>query len=163
MSFRRLGIFAFFFIVLTLHASALMVSFLVVETGLNEDAPANQISTIWESGLMAAFFDAGHIVTDSPVVRMEKKPSADFTGKIGNDFDEAAAGGSEYFLLGFLEYKMDGTKTVPVNITLKLYKTGSKELVFEQLFPVGQGKSPADEHQLAQSAGQVIAAHINES
>jgi len=163
MIFRRLGIFVLFFTLFSFPASALMVSFLVVETGLNEDAPGNQMSTLWEGGLMAAFFDAGHIVTDSPVIRIEKKPASDLTGRIESDFNEAVTAGSEYFLLGFMDYKIDGTKFVPVSITLKLYKTGSKKLIFEKLFPVGQGKSLAEEHQLAQQAGQVIVSHIEES
>jgi len=162
MIYRRLGIAAFMFMVFAFNASALIVSFLVVETGLRDDAPRDQLSSIWEGGLMAAFFDAGHIVTDSPVARMEKKPAADLSGFIGKDFNEAAASGAEYFLLGFLEYKIQDGKTVPVHISLKLFKTDSKTLVFEQQFPVGTGNGPADEHQIAQNAGRVFVPYIKE-
>ena len=158
---RLMSIMGLFFI-LTFPAAASMVSFLVVETGLNENVPANQLSTLWGGGLMAAFFDDGHIVTDSPIVRMEKRPSQDFTGQVEADFKEAVTAGSEFFLLGFLEYQIVAGKVVPVNITLKLYTASSRKLIFEQIFPVGAGKNFAEEHQFAQNAGKIIVSHLRD-
>ena len=111
---------------------------------------------------MAAFFDDGHIVTDSPVVRMEKRPSQDFTGQVQADYVEAVEAGVEYFLLGFLEYQVVAGKVIPVNITLKLYGTDSKRLIHEQVFPVGTGKNLADEHQIALNAGRVFISHLKD-
>ena len=162
MVHKRPVIIAVLSILLAFPVSASMVSFLVVETGLNEDVPPNQLSTLWGGGLMAAFFDDGHIVTDSPVVRMEKRPPKDFTGQVERDFNEAVTAGSEYFLLGFLEYQIVDGKVIPVNINLKLYETGSKRLIFEQAFPVGTGKNLAEEHQIAQNAGRIIISHLKD-
>ena len=160
MTSRRMGIVLLLSVLTVFPVSASMVSFLVVETGLNENIPGNQISTLWGGGLMSAFFDAGYIVTDSPLVRMEKKPSNDFTGQIEKDFNEAIDAGSEYFVLGFLEYQYSNGKFVPVSITVKLYNTETKKQLFEQVFPVGAGKNLAEEHQNAQSAGRVIVSQI---
>ena len=157
---KRNCILAAIFFLCIFPVSASMVSFLVVETGISEDLPLNQISTIWESGLMAAFFDAGHIVTDSPVTRIEKKPQVDLSGTIASDFSEAAGYGAEYFVLGFIEYENQGGRAVPVGISLKLYKIDSKKLIVERNFPVGTAKSPAEEHKLAQDAGAAIISHL---
>jgi len=158
---RLIGIVGFLFI-LAIPVSASMVSFLVVETGLNENVPTNQLSTLWGGGLMGAFFDDGHIVTDSPVVRMEKRPAQDFTGQVEMDYIEAVEAGAEYFILGFLEYKIVSGRVTPVNIVVKLYDTDSKKLLFEQDFPVGTGRNLAEEHQIAQNAGRVIIAHLKD-
>ena len=162
MMHKRYCILAVIFFLFIFPASASMVSFLVVETGIDEDLPQNQISTIWESGLMAAFFDAGYIVTDSPVTRIEKRPQVDLSGAIASDFSEAAGYGAEYFVLGFIEYQNQGGRAIPVGISLKLYKIDSKTLIFERNFPVGTARSPAEEHKLAQDAGQVIISHLPE-
>ena len=111
---------------------------------------------------MESFFNAGHIVTNSPVERMEKKPVQVFSGKVAADFSEAIDGGSDYFILGFLEYKIQGERPVPVGINIKLYSTGSKKLIFEQNFPAGTGKSLDEEYKFAQNAGRVLISHIKE-
>jgi len=162
MIYRRLGSLAVLFVLLAFPASASMVSFLMVETGLNENIPSNQLSTLWGGGLMAAFFDAGFIVTDSPLIRMDKKPPVDFTGQVENDFNEAVTAGSEYFILGFLEYELISGKVVPVNITIKIYEIDTKKLIHEQIFPVGTGNNLADEHKIAQNAGRIILSHIKD-
>ena len=149
-------------LLLTIPAMASMVSFLVVETGLNEDAPQNQVSSIWGGGLMAAFFDAGHIVTDIPIMRMENRPSRDLSGKVEEDFNEALTVGSEYFILGFLEYELQSGRPVPISISVKVYKIDNKKLIHEQSFPVGKGSSPAEEHKNAQNAGKAIISYIAE-
>jgi len=159
---KRLESIVVLLFLLSFPAYASMVSFLVVETGLNENIPNNQIGTLWGGGLMAAFFDAGYIVTDSPVARMEKKPSKDLSGPVEDNFNEAASVGSEYFILGFLEYQVTGGRAVPVSIAVKLYETSSKKLIYEQTFPAGAGKSLAEEHQLAQNAGRIIISHIKD-
>lgn len=159
---RRLGIIAALSLVLAFPVSASMVSFLVVETGINEDAPRNQISSLWEGGVMAAFFDAGFIVTDSPIARIEKKPSADLSGPIEVDFNEAASQGAEFFVLGFMDFQPKAGRPEPVSIVLKIYKVNSKKLIAEQLFPVGIAKSAVEEHRLAQDAGRAMITHISE-
>ena len=58
---RLLGT-AVLFMLLTFSASASTVSFLVVETGLHDGFASPQSSSrLWEEGLMAFFFDSGHI------------------------------------------------------------------------------------------------------
>lgn len=159
---RALVLSALLCVFLTFPASASMVSFLVVETGLNDEMPSAQYSSLWEGGLMETFFNAGHIVTNSPISRMEKRPAQDLSGMVKADFDEAALGGADYFILGFLSYQMRGTAAIPSEITIKLYRADTRELVFERIFPAGKGKNLDEEYQLAQNAGRLIASHIKE-
>jgi len=153
---------ALLLLVLIFPASASMVSFLVVETGLNTETAITQHSSLWEGGLMDVFFEAGHIVTNYPVERMEKKPAQDLSGIIRADFYEAAEGGAEYFILAFLEYQNIETTVIPIGITLKLYKTNPQELIFEQTLPAGTGKTLNEEYQFAINAGRIIVSKIRE-
>ena len=162
MIYRRLACISVVLMLLAFPVSASMVSFLVVETGLNEEIRSPQFSSLWEGGLMSVFYDAGHIVTNSPIGRMEKKPSNDLSGTIKADFDEAAEGGAEYFVLGFIEYQINGSAAVPVGMAIKLYKIDSQELIYENNFPAGNGSSLNQEYQFAQNAGRTLIPHIKD-
>jgi len=145
-------------LLLVFPASASMVSFLVVETGLNGEANT-QYGSLWEGGLMAAFFDAGHIVTNCPIARMEKRPEKDISGNIGNDFFEAAINGAEYFVLCYLEFR---DASVPNAIAVKIYNIHAEKLIFERSFPAGTGKGLSEEYQIAQNTGRVIVSNIKD-
>ena len=160
--YKRLGSLMLLFAILVFPASASMVTFLVVETGLGDEIASSQYSSLWEGGLMEVFFNAGHIVTNYPIARMDKKPAVDLSGNIKLDFDEATEGGAEYFILGFLEHQIQGRSAVPTGITVKLYRTDSRELVFEQSFPAGTGRTQNEEYQLAQNAGRLLISNIKD-
>ena len=161
MSHKRLGVMVILAILLTFPVSASMVSLLVVETGVNESISTGQFSSLWEGGLMSALFDAGHIVTNSPIARMERRPSQDLNNPvIEEDFNEAIEGGAEFFILGYLEYNTQSGRAVPVGMVLKIFNSNSRQLVYEQNFPAGTGVSLNDEYQNAQNAGRAIVSRI---
>ena len=162
MNYKLLWCITVMMAVLIFPASASLVSFLVVETGINEEIPSTEYGDLWEGGLMAGFFDAGHIVTNSPIMRMEQKPSQILTGDVKADFDEAATGGANFFILCFLDHQIQGRRAVPVDITIQTYRTDTQELIFEQSFPVGRGRNNSEEFQLAQSAAGVIVSRIRD-
>ena len=110
---------------------------------------------------MNAFWEAGHVVTNSPIARMERKPDNDLSGTVDIDFRDAASGGAEFFVLGFLEYQVQGGRPVPVGIVLKIYRTGNRQLVYEQRFPAGTGRTLPDEFQLAQETGRAMIPHLS--
>jgi hypothetical protein len=150
------------FLLFSFSASASTVSFLVVETGLNDGIATPQSSSrIWEEGLMAFFFDAGHIVTNNPILRMDEQVPAEIRGTIVEyDFREAITGGAEYFVLGFLEYEIQGSRAAAVKMNIKIYSTFPEELVFEQVFPAG--RSTSEENVLVRNAGRTIISHIKD-
>jgi hypothetical protein len=164
MNYRNPAGFALLlFTLLAFPASAAMVSFLVVETGLNDEAPSPQYSSLWEGGLMAVFFDSGHIVTNNPIARVQNMLPREISGSIFEaDFDEAAEGGAEYFILGLLEYQNDRGGALPVRMIVRLYSTENRQLIFEQSFQAGGGRTLNDEYQSAQSAGRIIMSYIKE-
>ena len=162
MILKRLGAVTALFIFLAFPAFSSTVSLLLVETGLSAEFLGTQHTMLWEDGLLDAFFDAGHIVTNSPILRMERRPSQDLTGQVKNDWDEAGLGGVDYFVLGFLEYQMRGEAAVPVRIALKIYTTNSQKLLFEQNFPVGRGKDTKEEFQFARDTGRLIISKIKD-
>ena len=141
-------------------ASAAMVSFLVVETGLHDEVSSSQYSSVWEGGMMDAFFNAGHIVTNNPVARLDKMPAVDLTGSVKYDFDEAVEGGAEYFVLAYLEYQEQ--RRVPTGITVKIFRTDTAALVYEGSFPAGTARTLNEEYQVAQNAGRLIISNIRD-
>jgi len=160
MNNKRLVSAAVLFLLLVFPASASMVSFLVVETGLNEETQT-QYGSLWEGGLMDVFFDAGHIVTNYPIARMEERPAEDLSGHIEVDFYEASRGGADYFVLAFLEFQSKEA-SVPNAVIIKIYNTNTEKLIFERNFSAGTGKNLGEEYQIAKNAGQVIVSNIKD-
>ena len=160
MSCKRLLGAAALLLLFTFSASASTVSFLVVETGLSAGISSPQnTSRLWEEGLMAFFFDAGHIVTNNPILRMDKRVTPELRETaVEYDFNEAALGGAEYFILGFLEYETQGARVAPADMIIKIYTTDPQELIYEQIFPVG--RTSAEENQIVRNAGRTIIPYI---
>ena len=133
---------------------------MVVETGLDESVLSTQHGSVWEGGLMDAFFDAGFIVTNSPVTRIESRPAVDLSGIILNDFEDAEIGGAEFFILAYLDCQDQGGRMLPLNMTLKMYSINSRQLVFEQSFPVSMERTLEQEFEVAKNAGRILINYI---
>jgi len=162
MNYKFFGGVALMVMLIVFPASASMVTFLVVETGIDEGIANTQHGSLWDDGLMTVFFDAGHIVTNYPIARMNKRPAADLSGPLAVDFSEAAEGGVDYFILAFLDYQSQEGPLAPVMITVKLYKTSPQQLIFEQNFPADAAKTLNDEYLIAKNAGRIIASKIKD-
>jgi hypothetical protein len=93
--------------------SAATVSFLVVETGLAEESVRPQSSLLWENGLMDVFFDAGHIVSNAPIMRIPGKTTEKLPDPVRNELDQARNGGADYFIVVLLEYSGSAVNGVP--------------------------------------------------
>jgi len=162
MDNKRLWGIALLLIFLAFPAFASTVSLLLVETGLSEEFNRTEQTIVWEDGLLSAFFDAGHIVTNSPILRMERRPAQDITGPVKNDLDDALLGGADYFILGYLEYRVIEENAIPFRMAVKIYTTDSQKLVYENNYPAGSGKSNNEEYQYALNAGRSIIPHIKD-
>jgi hypothetical protein len=92
---------------------AATVSFLVVETGLAEGSVRPQSSLLWENGLMDAFFDAGYIVSNAPIMRIPEKTTEKLPGPVRIELDEARNGGADYFIVVLLEYPASVSGGIP--------------------------------------------------
>jgi hypothetical protein len=139
-----------------------MVSVLVIETGLDQETAVKEYSTLWEDGIMGAFFEAGHIVTNGSIVRLGADQNKDFPDAAQADFYEASEGGADYFILVLLEYKnLDGTFK-PSGVSLRLYRTVPRGLIYEERLPAGRGADIREEHARAREAAGVLIAHIKD-
>lgn len=104
------------------------VSFLVIEAGLPEEFPASQHSRMWENGLMDVFFEMGHIVSNSPIMRLPYIPEEGFPDEAERDFESAQEGGMEYFLIAVVNHPS------PHHVTLRLFRTSSRQMLQEHKY-----------------------------
>jgi hypothetical protein len=127
-----------FFLLLLLclgpRAFGFTLSFLVIETGLGEEGPHPAASLVWEDRLLADFFDAGHIVSNAPILRLPEDPGTDFPGAAGEDFAEAAAGGADFFVMALLDYQdaPDKGELKPRRVSLRIFRVDPRELMYRR-------------------------------
>ena len=160
MFFKRLGLLVLLWGLLVIPASAAMVSFMVIETGIRPEADTGEYSYAWEDGLMGTFFDAGHIVTNSTVLRMQNAPAAGLPPEAQADFREAAEGWADFFVLVILEYNSSDGRLRPRSAIIRVFSTATGRMTYEQAFPAGSGSSVRDEHNAARQAASAVAAQL---
>ena len=117
--FKRYSIALFLIFVLNIYANAYMVSFFVLETGVDDSIAYSEHSVNWESAFMDVFFDAGFIVSNAPSIRMRTRPD-DIVHAASYEFDDALRGGVDYFFIVQLDYTQG--EILPGNVTIYLYK-----------------------------------------
>jgi len=136
------ALFMGIFLVFGLEAA--MVSFMIVETGIPQEDGRIEHSELWEDAIFDVFFDAGHIVSNAPILRLDSKPSNEIQKMTAEDLFEARAGGADYFIIAQLDYASDIPKLSEIyfvlykmspykkihekRITGKAYKTQKEEI-----------------------------------
>ena len=113
--------------------SAATVSVLVVEAGLPSGSGCTPSAEIWESGMMDAFFEAGHIVSNAPCYQIAafiNKVSGALPSDVGQDFDQARLGGVDFFVLILLNYH-DGDSGLPKDVFIRVFRVSSGDLLYE--------------------------------
>lgn len=140
------------------------VSFLVIETGIQEEGPANESSNLWESALMDVFFDTGHIVSNAPILRLPERPSQEFPEEARVNFDEALTGGAEFFVIALLDYQgtTRGEVPKPRSISLRLFRIKPYQFLFKQDYPGGARLSAEEEFAGAKNAARTITSHLKD-
>ena len=162
MNYKRLGTLTLLLILLYTPAFASLVSFSFVETGIGNEITGTQHGSVWEGGLMEVFFNAGYIVTNSPLLRVERKPDQALSGNILSEFEDAVEGGAEFFVLGFLECEAEGGRAIPIHMTIIIYETDSREQIFEHIFPISNVRTLAQEFEFAKDVGIIILNQIKD-
>ena len=114
---------------LVLSAEATMVSFVVIETGLPQEEGRNQHSIQWENALLDVFFDAGYIVSNAPMVRLNSRPSMKVEEFIREEINNAREGGADFFIVAQLDFLPD--TNVPNDISLVLFGVTPSVRIFE--------------------------------
>jgi len=124
--FKRIAIAVISVILLSFSVGAATVSFHVVEAGINEEAD-KKASELWETAFMDVFFDAGYIISNAPIMRLQKSPS-DILQVV--DFKEASVCGIDYMLIVLLNYNVD--QPTPEEVSFYIYKVTKREKVLER-------------------------------
>jgi len=124
--FKRIIIALIAGLFINISANATMVSFYIIETGLDDDSKIGQ-SELWEGAFMDVFFDAGYIVSNAPVLRFDiKQPNLDrFI-----DLDDAKICGVDFILVAQLDY-VKGL-IMPSDISISVYNVSTKEKLMER-------------------------------
>ena len=174
MAKRRLSVGLALCALLAVRLEAATVSFQVIETGLPEELGTSQHSGLWESGLLDVFFEAGHIVSNAPVLRLARKPAAKFPDEIQANFAEALEGGAEYFVLALLEYAVPpgaggppsgaalSNVQKPRNISLRVFKTKPYKLLYEQQYADGASADLKEAYDSVKRAVRTLIPHLND-
>jgi len=129
---------------LNLSAGASMVSFYVIETGLPESRLNNEHSVQWENAFMDVFFDAGHIVSNAPMMRFEIKPQGDVMQFAGISIPDARNWGIDFILITQLDYS-DAAQS-PANINFIIYRVNANEKIFERQLSGRSYRSSREEY-----------------
>ncbi|MDR1144012.1 MAG: hypothetical protein LBK77_07330 [Spirochaetaceae bacterium] len=135
---------------------AATVSVIVVETGLPPGTGQAESSSVWESGVMDALFDAGHIVSNAPIMRLKTLPGTEISADLRREFDEARLGGADYLVLVVLAYPENAPEH-PREVFMRLYSVSSGKIVQEISVTSAAWESSGQEFQDAKrNAGRFV-------
>jgi len=125
---------------INVSAGASMVSFYFIETGLPDNGNENQHSLLWESAFMDVFFEAGYIVSNTPVLRLENKPQGDILRQV--NMHTVRNAGIDFLLIAQFDFNSD---MIPSEISFYIYKVNPREKLFERKIDVRAGRRPSRE------------------
>jgi hypothetical protein len=147
---------------------AATVSVLVIETGLPNGKGQSPSASVWESGVMDAFFDAGYIVSNAPSLQLDKPPSAQLPIEARRQYEEAILGGADYFVIVQLNYpdqpnaaaSQTQVKEQPKSVSITVFKVSSGELIYETPVDNRNFGNPNDEFLIAKQKAGTLILHI---
>jgi hypothetical protein len=120
-----------------------MVTIFVVETGLIDNRAEHPHSIQWENAFLDVFFEAGLIVGNAPIFRLDEKPENDLLHMVAFDPSSARIMGIDYILITILDF--NGNILFPDEISFYIYSVNSEERIFERQIPGKTYRSSRDE------------------
>jgi len=157
---KKITLFLFLGVFFVFNAQAYMVSFFIIESGLPLEGAKNQYSQLWENTFFDVFFDAGYIVCNSPMLRIEKKPKMSIEKFVKNEVDDAREGGADYFLVVQIDFS--GGSLTPREISLVLFNVTPFRLIKERKVTGKTYKSEKEEIDDLKNIVRGIVPRINE-
>jgi len=141
--------------------TAATVSVLVIETGLPSETGLSPSASVWESGVMDAFFDAGYIVSNAPSMQLAKASISQIPPEARRDFEEARLGGADFFVVVHLNYpaSVDGTAVaeLPKTVVMAAFSIATGEVIYEASMGTRSWGNPREEFMIAkQNTGNLI-------
>ena len=152
---KKLGFFVILACVGFMSLGAATVSVVVVEAGLPSEKGCTPSAAIWESGMMDVFYDAGHIVFNSPCFQITGV-SGSLPEEVNNDFNEARTGGADFFVLVILNHSNDKPENYK-EVIIRVFRVSTGALLHETSVNGRIWGSRDDEFLAAkQNAGRLI-------
>lgn len=133
-----------------------MVSFYVIETGVAEEVEMLQHSVNWENAFLDIFFDAGHIVCNAPILRLDKKPPGDISNMV--DMQDARNSGVDYILIAQIDYEVKTRN--PQEISFLIYNLITKEKLLEKKISPDKLKKAKSEYEDMKSVVRGLVPYI---
>jgi hypothetical protein len=130
---KCLALTVLFCVIPALPSGAATISIMIIETG-GEETKTGKTAEFWETGMMNALFEAGHIVSNAPSARIPRTDGGELPAEARREFEEAAIGGADYFVVLLLDYK-DGNETLePERIFMSVYKIIAGGLLYSETY-----------------------------
>jgi hypothetical protein len=124
------------------NIGAYTVSFYVIETGLPEEVSISRYSEDWENALFEVFFDAGHIASNEPILRLAEKPQGDIIQFI--NLEEAQRGGNDFIII--VQLDLNNVTQTPKEISLFIYRISPFGKIHERKLQPNPSSSSKDEY-----------------
>ena len=151
--------------------SAATISVQIAEQGVSEDYPAVEASSAWEAGLLDSIFDAGHIASNGPLIRLGKSANIKDISIPNNEIDEARIGAADYIIYVLLEYaspkKDDPTakkiRLSPLRSTVLLAQVSPFKVLYRRVYNSLEPSTAGTEDQkTAQMVARDTIAHLKD-
>jgi hypothetical protein len=104
---------------------------------------------------MDVFFDAGFIVSNAPVLRLENKPSNEILRFV--DMQQARRAGIDYLLIAQLDFTVNGS---PSEITFFIYKVNPAEKILERHLQGRQARPEREEFEYMKSIARGLIKYL---
>ena len=141
-------------------AGASMVSFFIVEAGLPESRAETRHSTVWENAFMDVFFEAGHIVSNAPILRLDRKPQDDILQTVAFDISDARLFGIDYIIIAILDFTEN--LPLPAEISFFIYSVNTGERIHEKQIPGKTYRTQREEFDDLKSIARGLAPFISQ-
>ncbi|MDR2758082.1 MAG: hypothetical protein LBB78_01740 [Spirochaetaceae bacterium] len=142
------------------------ISFLVIETGIREGSPVNESSNLWETTLLDVFFDAGHIVSNAPIMSLPNPQGKELPDEARENLEDALRGGADFFIVALLDYQgaaaINSPKLKPQEVSLRLFSTNPYKIVYEQSYSALMQSPGNDELANAKRIVRMIIPHLGD-
>jgi hypothetical protein len=111
---------------------------------------------------MDVFFEAGHIVSNAPIMHIVERPESSFPEENSAAIQQAYAGGAEYLVIAILDYEGVTKPARPRVVSLRLFHLYPYKLLFEEIYS-NSGQTPmSEEISHAKRTAQMIIPHIGD-
>lgn len=160
-SFKFLFLIFFTGVAALIPSRAATISVMIIETGAVDEAAAGT-AYIWESGMMDVFFDEGHIVCNTPAIRISNLDDEEIAKEARRVFEDAGINGVDYFIITQLNYSQNESSktTSPDKVSLRLYRIAPYSMLYKTSYPANSGIFAAEEFSGVKKAARMLVPYI---